>query len=277
MFDLGYCVIYNYYVKSRALLSMLITFIVLAGIWIMGGTVFIVDEIQIKLDGKGLSASSSEPDLEKNIIEKINLQGKNILFGLDEEEISESVKAVSPTLKVVNVKSEFPNRVVIDVIRRSAIYNNGTLLFDEDMVIVGGGTSGLANIMDTNIELKSTNAGDVAEGKTIADNKKIDQLKIIGNYFEEMEGWKVSYDDSSNAIGANMLCMNILMNDGSSLRMTTGYNEDFIKLLTYTYSSYRNNRTPGQNELFSGYYNENQEIRIIKYNQANEMEKVYYE
>lgn len=236
---------------------MLIVFIVLAGLWIMCGTIFVVREVEVvDVNAEVAGVAISEQD-KADIVDKVALRGKNILFNINQRKIVEQIKTVNPTLKVQGIKAEFPNKVTISVSQRVPVYKYDKLFFDADMYQVGEtAAAGYVDITGTGIKFDNPTLGNAAQGVTARDNRKIAQLKILAGYFNTkdiaMTDWKITFDDNAETVGAEKLCLKLNITGGVMLIMKTGPDEDFTKILRYTWSVYQDKKTPGEYEAFYG-------------------------
>ncbi len=197
--------------KTRVLLTMLIIFIVLSGVWITCGTIFVVREIDV-VDMKVQTAEALSESEVNEIIAHSGLKGKNILFSIHQDQITKNIKLVDPMFKLQSVTAKFPNRIVLTVSRRVPIYYDSTsdLLFDSDMCVVEGNKSACINITGANLTLNDgLMVGDLAVGKDARTQGKIDQLKIIGSYFNDLNGFQISYDDSKGVVDSKLLCLKL--------------------------------------------------------------------
>lgn len=241
MFDPVVCVIYNIVMKNKVLLSMLIVFILLAGVWITCGTIFVVRDVEIV---ETAANTSTLTDAEiTHLVEETNLKGKSILFNLNQNEITSHIKTVDATLKVQNITAVFPNKVVINLTRRVPVYTDVTnqCYYDADMCILRD-VKNAVNCVDVtaaNLQLtNSTAAGDEAQGLDARNQRKIDQLKTVAN-FPNLAVSGVAYDESIN--GDPYLRLELQIGQESTARfvLKTKADEDFAHLLAWTYGIYQ--------------------------------------
>lgn len=259
MFDPTQCVTYTLIgMKSKVLLSMLIIFIVLAGLWIMCGTIFVVREVEvIDVNAEVANVAVSEQD-KTAIIDTVGLQGKNILFSVNQDKITQQIKNLNPTLKVQGIKAAFPNKVTISISRRVPVYKYDKLFFDADMYQVGETAAvGYVDIAGTGINFDNPTLGNAAQGVTAQDNRKIAQLKILAGYFSNkdipMTDWQVAFDDDAVTVGAERLCLVLNLNSNVKLILKTAPDEDFAKILAYTWSIYNGDEIDGKYEAEAHY------------------------
>lgn len=232
--------------KNRVLLAMLIIFIVFAGVGITCGTIFVVREIEIV----DVTATANVlTDAEKNdIIAHSGLKGKNILFNLNQQKVTEGVKSVNPMLKLHSVTAEFPNRVILKVSRRVPIYydKENKLFFDAEMCSVDGTDANCIDITGTNLQLANhLNYGDVALGADERAQCKIEQLKVIASYFPSLTGLEISYDDTDLVVGADRVCLMLKINSGVTFKIKTKPGDDFLHALEFTQQIYEKEEKNG--------------------------------
>lgn len=237
---------------------MLIVFIVLAGLWIMGGTIFVVREIEVVDFNPEMAVA---PQLKTEIVNRVGLKGKNILFSIKEEKIKASIKAVDPMLKVQSIKTKFPNKVVINISKRIPIYTDGDHFFDADMCVVQGtSAAGYVDITGANIQLTNPTMGNAAVGATARDHRKIAQLQVVGGYFDSITGWQIAFDDSEVEVGADRLCLILQLGPNVKFQIKTKPHDDFAKILAYTHAVYKEQGHLG--EYTAWYSNSNGKIVV---------------
>ena len=247
--------------KNRVLLTMLIIFIVLSSIWITCGTIFVVRDIQI-VDATVQTAELLTNEEKHDIITRSGLKGKNILFNLKQEKITEGIKSVNPMIKLLKVTAEFPNRVVLRVARRVAVYydQNTEKFFDAEMCVVDAPPSAASvDITNANIVLSRDDfkVGDIVTGKDERSQCKIEQLKILATAgcFESLAGFKVSYDDNVETVGADRLYLILKIKEGVTFKIRVKPEENFLHALDYTVQYYeQNNKLAG---VYKTVYDEN--------------------
>lgn len=228
---------------------MLVVLIVLAGIGIMCGTIFVVREVEVVDANASVSVlTDEEKDL---IIAKTELKGKNILFNINQDKIKASIKTCDPMYKVHSIKSEFPSKVVITISRRVPVYYdtpNGKY-YDAEMYIVKETGTPAANCVDisgANIQLKDgLNYGDLAVGATATDQRKIEQLKIVAGYFaEQLSSWSVNdypitFNDAASHVGGRLICLHLQIADGVTFEIKTAADDNFAHLLAFVNTVYQ--------------------------------------
>lgn len=225
---------------------MLILFIVLSSIWITCGTIFVVRDIQI-IDSTVPTAKLLTQEEKNDIINNSGLMGKNILFNLNQDKITQGIKSVNPMLKLQSVTAEFPNRVVLKISRRVPVYylddENNKKYFDAEMCVVDGTPSAeCVEITDANLELARDDfqVGDIVVGKDARNQCKINQLKTIATagLFDSLDGFKISYDDNIEAVGAYRVCLIMEINAGVTFEIKVRLDENFLDALDYTVQYY---------------------------------------
>ncbi len=233
--------------KNRVLLTMLIIFIVVAGICITCGTIFVVREVEVD------ATTLSEPE-KKQIVEQSGLCGKNILFGLNEEQIAKKIKKVDPMFKLQSAIAKFPNRVVLTISRRSPIYyatiGGRNLLFDADMCVVEGDTTDCVDITAAGLSLSNNLAvGDLAVAQNKNDQRtqgKIRQLKALANYYgNSLKDYQISYNDNTGVVDSKLLCLDLKIDAQVTFELKIKPNENFLHALKFTekiHQTYPQNR-----------------------------------
>jgi hypothetical protein len=265
MFDGQASVIYNVDVKSKRLLCILIIFIILSGMAVIGGTVFIVREVEINivsadsevLPNEALSKAKMQSEIEY-------LKGKSILFSVKESEIQAKIEAAETLVKVKNIKAEFPNKIVIDVRGRYPVYKctdlGQTMILDAEMrrlPEIWGNDKELIDITDASISFNPVEVGGFATGYTPTDEKKIAQLNIVSNYSFNVQSngeasqthifREISFDPQVEASSSMLkMVMNIrpsavVPGDGETkIVITTQGQEDFARLLAIVWATVDN-------------------------------------
>ena len=219
---------------------MLIIFIVLSGVWVTCGTIFVVREIEVV---DATPTANVLTDTEKDeIVAKSGLRGKNILFNLNQQAIAQSVKSANYMVKLQSVTAEFPNRVVLKVARRLPLYHDDKYFYDAEMCRVDGtNEDGCVDITKAGIKLANNDLsfGDVAVGKESLDKCKINQLKVVATYFLSLKGFKIWYDDDAAVVGAHLVCLMLKINDNVTFKIKIEPSADFLYALEYVDQIYR--------------------------------------
>jgi len=238
--------------KNRVLLTMLIIFIVLSCIWITCGTIFVVREIEV------IDVTNVLTEEEKSeIASQSGLLGKNILFNLNEDKIAKEIKSVDSSIKLQSVKAEFPSRVVLKVSRSLPVYHDAEnqIYLDADMCVVKENLSvNYIDITNANLNLNQSTYefGDKIIGSDERTQCKIEQLKIVANYFTnlqqfDMKQFEISYNDDPACVGASLVCLNLVIKDNVEFEIKTLPSDDFLKALDFTVQIY-------QREMVNGVY-----------------------
>ena len=238
MFDLSCGVTYTINgMKTRVLLVMLIIFIVVAGVCITCGTIFVVRDVEV-VDATAQAATPLCETEINDIISKSGLQGKNILFNLNQDQVAKNVKSVNPLFKLQSVTAQFPSRVVLVVSRRVPVFSDSKndKVYDAEMCIVEGTAPNTIDIGGANLSLADNlNVGDIALGKDDWAQMKIDQLKIIANYYKTLNGFQITYDDTPEAIGNNeFVCLKLKISSDITYTIKTRPGENFLRALEFT-------------------------------------------
>ncbi len=248
MFDQVGGVTYNIYgMKNRVLLIMLIVFIVLAGICITCGTIFVVRDIEV-VDGTVQTAEALTEAEKNDIITKSGLRGKSILFNIHQDQIAKKIKSVDTMLKLQTVTAKFPNRVVLVVSRRVPLFcdSDNNLWFDAEMCRVKETAPDPVNITGANLLLNELEFGDLAIGKDQWTQHKIKQIKIVGNYFSTLHGFEIAYDDSTQATGNRKhLCLLLKIKSGVTYKIKIKPEDDFLHALEFTDQIYQEKNVNG--------------------------------
>lgn len=222
---------------------MLIILVVLAGLGIMCGTIFVVRDVEV-VDANPAAILSAEE--KNNIVTKTELHGKNILFSINQNKIKANIKACDPMYKVHSIKTEFPNKVVIKISRRVPIYWDqvNSKYYDADMYVVkemGTTPTDCVDITGANLQLKEdVNYGDLAVGKTSTDNRKINQLKLVAAYFPTLSGFTLKYNDDAAHVGGKLICLHLTVAYGVTFELKTMADDDFAHLLAFVNTVYQN-------------------------------------
>ena len=219
---------------------MLIIFIVLSGVWITCGTIFVVRDVEI-IDTTAPAAKVLTESEKKAIIKTIDIKNKNILFNLNQEKIAASVKSVSPMLKLQNVTAEFPNRVVLTVARRVPVYSDGNYFYDAEMCVVEGTATDCIDISGVNLTFtnREFEVGDHVIGGDARSQCKIDQLKIIAGYFPSLKDFNISYDDRETTVGGKYVCLMLKLDTGVTFKIKTKPGDNFLQALKFTDQIYK--------------------------------------
>lgn len=236
--------------KNRVLLTMLIIFIVLSGVWIACGTIFVVREIEI-IDTRVETSDALTVEEKSDIITKSGLRGKNILFSMDENQIAQSVKLVNPKIKLQSVTAHFPNRVVLVLSRRVPIYYDGNHYYDAEMCKVDGTSSDCVDITSAQLNLAGNlNYGDMAVGRDEATKSKINQLKIVASCFDSITNFEIGYESALS----KTTCMVLKIKPRVTFKIIVDYHADFLHALKYTLQIYNNQqKQDGDYETFYGF------------------------
>ncbi len=241
---------------------MLIIFVVLASVCITCGTIFVVREIEI-VDAT-VPAAEVLSETEKNeIINKSGLMGKNILFNLNEEKISQGVKSVNPSLKVQSVRAEFPNRVVLEVSRRVPVFydSKSQLYFDAEMCVVDSQSADCIDIADANLDLAGKyKVGDMVVGDDETEQCKVSQLKTIVAYFPSVEGFEIAYKDDPADVGAYLVCLVLKINHAVTFEIKIEPKDDFLRALEFANQIYQDWNFSGEYQVS---YDDRNKVEII--------------
>ena len=280
MFDLVGSVTYTKDdMKNRVLLTMLILFIVVAGVCITCGTVFVVRDVEV------VDATVQESEFltaaEKNeIIEKSGLHGKNILFNLNQDKVVQNLKAYNSKLKVQSITAKFPNRVVVVVSRRVPIYYDGQRCYDAEMCVVEcNQPENCINIAGANLEQTDLKLGDFATAKTARVQKKIKQLRVIGGMVDSLENIEaISYEDDLDKVpSSDYLYLKIKLSGNTNFVIKVNSQQDLRHALQYTNFVYSNKRGMEAGEYRTLYHSTYNQVYTKYFNALGECKGEYHE
>ena len=114
--------------KNKRLLVCLIVFIVVGGLAVLGGTVFLIKDINKDIEivfsnDREYLVGADYDDAMRNMKDAVSfLKGKNALFDLDREKISNDIETKEPRVRWTNTEAKFPNKVVITVRERYPVF-----------------------------------------------------------------------------------------------------------------------------------------------------------
>lgn len=173
----------------------MVVLIILSGVAIIGGTVFVIKDIEIKVVS---TAFVDEETSKENMSAAVkDIKGKSILFNLDKDEIRTKIEAAEKLVKVVNIMAEFPNKVVIEVRERYPVFvfnkvssGGNMVILDADMRVLYNDTTAwdgdydkLVDISETGVLVDTFTVGDYASSGVEEDKEKIEQLQAVTKYF----------------------------------------------------------------------------------------------
>jgi hypothetical protein len=280
-------------------LIILVIFIVLAGIAIIGGTVFRVKKIDIVFTNTTTLDREAAERLLQNKLGK-DLLGKNILFNLDKTKITEIVENTEIFLKVTNVKAEFPNRIVVNVRERYPVFlykdSADTFVMDAEMRILyknnfTGDESGLTDISfvgsGTGGLLQGTlNRGDYVMGNNDSSKEKIELINFIPRFFMGLGGYEAATTHQIRGVKfeppvEGVIAMRIEVKpekhetEDVHLVIMKAPGEDFAELFALVWAVMTR---PASYEGggISGFKQASQAGVYVVYYQKNEMEVVWY-
>ncbi len=234
--------------KNRVLLIMLILLIVLTGICITCGTIFVVREIEV-VDSTVQTAEALTETEKSDIITQSNLRGKSILFNLNQDKIAQKIKSVNSMLKLQSVTAKFPNRVILVVSRRVPVFfdSENDMWFDAEMCRVKDTAPNPVDISGAKLALQENlNFGDLAVGKNHWEQYKINQIKVIASYFPSLTGMEINYNDSTEMTGNHRhLCLLLKINSGVTFKIKVKPEENFLHALEFTNQIYCEQRRNG--------------------------------
>ena len=253
---------------------MLIVFIVLSGIWITCGTVFVVREVEV-LDETVGSETLSAAELNQ-ISTSINLRGKNILFSVNQAKIAACVKNLDPMLKVQNVKVEFPNRVVVKVARRVPFYFDNKNYYDADLCLVENTKAGCINISGANLALRDgVKVGDAAVGADANNQCKIEQLRVVAAYIAterlpKDQVKEITFKEDK------YLRLQIALLGGDSWQIRTQPGDNFNRLFVMMCQVYFDEKQKAHGE-YRALYQDDGKACVTFVDDNNEEREIFYE
>lgn len=223
--------------KNKRLAIFLIILTILTVFVILSSAIFSLKFVEIKF----LSSTNVLTYTEHEIIESGNFKyGENVFFSSKSNYIKNLEKA-NPYIKVINIETKFPNKLVINAVERDECYviklsNNKYAVTDEQMKVLKL-LDVYKNTSNNGIEIKNTNltSQTVEEGDFfVLEN---DYFKVLFNSFRE---WKISYNEVKEKIENIQLNFNkagqLLINmrsgvkvviDNSSVQMSDKINMAF--------------------------------------------------
>lgn len=125
---------------SRRLLVVLIIFILLAGIGIASGQIFVVRHIEPTFVND-LAYIRNREHVYSQIRSSLGfVQGRSILFSLDRDRVQNTIEDVDYRVRVTNIEAVFPNTLRINVRERYPVfrfdYNGQVLILDSQLRFV---------------------------------------------------------------------------------------------------------------------------------------------
>jgi hypothetical protein len=233
-----------------------------------------------------------------------DLLGKNILFNLDKDKITEIVENTEIFLKVVNVKAEFPNRIVVDVRERYPVFlykdSADTIVMDAEMRVlykndftgnrnnlsesdltdisfIGSGTGGLLQGV--------LNKGDYAVGSSDSSKEKINLIAFIPDFFASTGNYEASTIHQIRGVKFNppvegILSMRIEVkpeqHDTQDVRLIImkAPGEDFAELFAMVWAVMVQPRPYGEDS--TGFKQASEAGVYVVYYQNNGLEVIFY-
>lgn len=181
---------------------------------------------------------------QSQIIESGNFRyGENVFFS-SKSNYTKNLEKSNPYLRVINIETKFPNKLVINAVERKECYviklsNNKYAVTDEYMKVLKL-LDVYKNTANNGIEIKNTDisAQNVAEGDFFA--LENDYFKALFNSFRE---WRISYDEVKEKIESIQLNFNkigqllISMRSGVKIVIENSINQISDKI-NYAFSIY---------------------------------------
>ncbi|MCL2851048.1 MAG: FtsQ-type POTRA domain-containing protein [Firmicutes bacterium] len=147
----------------KRLLVLLIVFIFVAAIGISAGTIFVVRNVEVDFRGDLDYLYAYREQIQTDLDQRArSIRGRNILFGVNRRALRENIEGVDNRIRVTNIEMHFPNRVVIRVRERFAVYgiqtqSGSTFIFDMHMRFVSQNTD--HNVIDIGEQFISDSGG----------------------------------------------------------------------------------------------------------------------
>lgn len=242
--------------KNKKLLICMVIFAFLVTVVILTSTIFALQNVTINF----VSTTDKFVGVEQSLIESGNFKyGSNVLF-LNKNNYISKLEKNNPYLKVVNIETVFPNKLVVNCAQRTEVFaiklqDNSYIICDEDFKVLKKLNS-FTNSPDNAILLEGlTNITNTNEGDFLNfdNNKKI----ILQTTFHSFKEWdlscnnlkakikKVTMDfERLNQIKVEMRSgVNIVVKDANE------YNSDKFNLAFSTYDSNTNYQNQGTIEI----------------------------
>ncbi|MCL2587629.1 MAG: FtsQ-type POTRA domain-containing protein [Firmicutes bacterium] len=109
---------------ARRLLIILVIFIVIGGLAIAGGQIFVVRHIDPTFANmRDYISDYDESTIQQSIRDELGfVRGRSILFSVDRDRIISTIEDVDHRVRVTNVEAIFPNRLRITLRERYAVF-----------------------------------------------------------------------------------------------------------------------------------------------------------
>lgn len=159
---------------------------------VLSSTIFSLKKVEVRF----MSTTNVLTDTESAMIESGQFRYGENMFLLSKKTYTSNLEKNNPYLKVVNLETVFPNKLIINAVERNECYviklsNNKYAVTDEEMKVL----KILDVYQNTNSNAIQIFGSDLAEQKVEAGdffNLEDDYFKVLFDSFRE---WKISYND----------------------------------------------------------------------------------
>lgn len=178
--------------KNKRLAIFLIIFVFLAVFVVLSSTIFSLRKVEVRF----MSSTNVLTNTEEAMIESGQFRYGENMFLLSKRTYTSNLEKNNPYLKVVNLETIFPNKLIINAVERNECYviklsNNKYAVVDEEMKVLKildvyqNTNSNAIQVFNSGLAEQSVEAGDFF---TLED----DYFKVLFDSFRE---WKISYAD----------------------------------------------------------------------------------
>ena len=231
--------------KSLIILISILFFIVL--VIVLGSTVFSVKEVSLNF----MSEKVNVHDTDEEIIQNSELKVTGSIFLVNKTQIKETIQKTYPYIRVINVESVFPDKIIINVAEREKFYavrtETGFAICDEKLGIIDF-TSTYSSTSSNAILLEGVNVNsDLVLGMEI----DTDELEIIEKISYSLREWELNTNiilGNISAITINHLKPNQIMFSffsGTTILIENA-NSNLSNKMNYALSYYDNNYEASQ-------------------------------
>lgn len=179
--------------KNRRLAIVLCIFAFLVSVIVLSSAMFSLSDVSINF----MSTTSVLTGSEQVILDSADFQsGKNVLF-INKGLYVSKIEALFPYIKVVNIETKFPNRLVVNCVERNEVFviklpDNTYAVCDEEFKVLRKAVSFINTpenaILLTGLESLPSN---ITAGKFL--NLDSGQKAILQNSFHSFREWNLSY------------------------------------------------------------------------------------
>ena len=238
--------------KNKKLVICLVIFAFLVTVVVLTSTIFALGEVTINF----VSTTDKLTNSQQTIIESGGFKyGNNILFLNKNKHIS-NLEKNNPYLKVVNIETVFPNKLVVNCAERAEVFaikleDNSYIICDEDFKVLKKvdsfiNTANNAILLEGLTNMSQTEEGDFANFDNV---KKI----ILQTTFNSFREWDLSYNNLKAKIKsvtidferANQIKVEMRSGVSIVVKDANEYNSDKFNLAFSTYDSNVNYQNQG--------------------------------